>query len=627
MRFKVSIIAFLVMMCSYGNAIAYRPVASSHKDGKAQFMRWVHATNGITRNFGTYKDLTFGMHAYSLSVMHGTRREAGLLSYAGTVENPFISQAHIMLFRVGPPLAHVCTVAGMSGSPVYAHVRGEWRLLGAYAYGMNQLAPKGEFLVGVTPIQDMLDQNAALHIKASGVDVNNFLRHFQKKSVVSLPGFGRCAIRSLLVIHKEANEISAPQSETSRQEAIPRPGDAISAVLADGDFTMYATGTITYVDTLSNRFVAFGHPFLADLGLGPMEMPAYHASIATTSLGYADSYKMPERLLEHFGTIYKDGIFGIEGRYGSEDHSCMMPVSLKLDVDGKVAAYHFGVVRQRALSRLLMVMGLSNLSESIISVGNESTLRMDTSVLFKDRTPFSFSNSALLTPVLNIRGITVDPVALLFGTITGRVGALIASEWNFNIAEVDIAVTVRSGVKKLWVDSCCILDKNHKPVDEVQAGENYQLLLLWRDFRGEKKYKLTVPFRVPDNLDFSSPIPSLLISVASGSQFRDLNPEHRINHTADTPDEFLKQLLNRGGGAGDPQKVYVQFVYPPTELPYRERKIPVESESATWEAVPSLDPFRESKTETQEVELQIFSCPLPDYILDEDKVLTIPIQK
>jgi hypothetical protein len=41
------------------------------------------------------------------------------------------------------------------------------------------------------------------------------------------------------------------------------PGDAIGAVLLNGDFTVAATGTVTHVD--GDRVYAFGHPFL-DIG-------------------------------------------------------------------------------------------------------------------------------------------------------------------------------------------------------------------------------------------------------------------------------------------------------------------------------------------------------------------------
>src|SRR5258708_12400787 len=76
---------------------------------------------------------------------------------------------------------------------------------------------------------------------------------------------------------------STSGSTTSAATAVSKevkpfaPGDAIGAVLLNGDFTVAATGTVTHVD--GDHIYAFGHPFL---DLGDLRFPTPPPQIAQT---------------------------------------------------------------------------------------------------------------------------------------------------------------------------------------------------------------------------------------------------------------------------------------------------------------------------------------------------------
>lgn len=87
------------------------------------------------------------------------------------------------------------------------------------------------------------------------------------------------------------------------------PGASIGAQLASGDLDLTAVGTLTWVDD-SGRFLAFGHPFLAD---GPTNLPFVTTKIVHTIAAMDRSYKLGEPI-EVVGTTTQDRLTGIGGQ-------------------------------------------------------------------------------------------------------------------------------------------------------------------------------------------------------------------------------------------------------------------------------------------------------------------------
>ena len=88
--------------------------------------------------------------------------------------------------------------------------------------------------------------------------------------------------------------VAVPSGSTTSSGARPRSaapnefhgGDAVGAVLINGDFNVAATGTVTFVD--GNRVYAFGHPFL---DMGEVNFPMAKSEIVTVMPSLASSFK------------------------------------------------------------------------------------------------------------------------------------------------------------------------------------------------------------------------------------------------------------------------------------------------------------------------------------------------
>ncbi len=88
------------------------------------------------------------------------------------------------------------------------------------------------------------------------------------------------------------------------------PGASVGAQLSSGDLDMTAVGTLTWVHE-DGRFLAFGHPFLAD---GETNLPFLTTDIIYTMPSIQRSYKLGEPL-EIVGTVTQDRLTCIAGNF------------------------------------------------------------------------------------------------------------------------------------------------------------------------------------------------------------------------------------------------------------------------------------------------------------------------
>jgi hypothetical protein len=88
------------------------------------------------------------------------------------------------------------------------------------------------------------------------------------------------------------------------------PGTSISVQLVRGDYSLAASGTVTFRD--GDRIYAFGHPFLS---LGSSDMPMTEASVVTVIPNVNNSFKLaiPGAMV---GSISQDRSTGVFGRLG-----------------------------------------------------------------------------------------------------------------------------------------------------------------------------------------------------------------------------------------------------------------------------------------------------------------------
>lgn len=172
---------------------------------------------------------------------------------------------------------------GMSGSPVYVTgADGVARVMGAVAYGSGDEA---NVIAGVTPIEQMIDSNSGLRANERGparasagparavalVRDRRTARALEvrrpdrigvfpltrwKVAGLSRPLVGPLARR----LSRVGIRLASIAPRTPRPPVPLVPGASLSALLASGDVSVGAVGTVTYVDGAT--IIGFGHSLL-----------------------------------------------------------------------------------------------------------------------------------------------------------------------------------------------------------------------------------------------------------------------------------------------------------------------------------------------------------------------------
>src|SRR5437867_5401067 len=257
-----------------------------------------------------------GMRGYGVTVFEGNKLEKFDVEILGVLHNIGPGQNLILAKINSPQVQRAGVIAGMSGSPVYI----DGKVIGALAYSW-QFAK--EPVAGITPIEEMLKiadlgtNTGAVVVAATprmtgaeflGAIANHKTTELFEKLEsgfmhaspagvkpiaipLSLSSFAPETISRFSNVLDTMGFIAVPSGSGGGQppaavEAEFRPGDAIGAVLLNGDFNVAATGTVTFID--GNRIYAFGHPFL---DIGEVSFPMAKSEIVTVMPILASSFK------------------------------------------------------------------------------------------------------------------------------------------------------------------------------------------------------------------------------------------------------------------------------------------------------------------------------------------------
>lgn len=365
-----------------------------------------------------------GMHGYGVTVFEGTKLERFDVEIVGVLHNIGPGQDLILAKVSSPVINRTGVIAGMSGSPIYI----DGKVIGALAYAW-QFAK--EPMAGITPIEEMLkiaragSAAGAVTLPAaaprvsggellkgivehktdelfnrmtsglagaspasamSGVKpiavplsmssfepdtISRFARILEPMGFVAVPS-GSTSSSS----NPSSNPSSKPLTKGAGSAAKEfQPGDAVGAVLLNGDFNLAATGTVTHLD--GDRVYAFGHPFL---DLGEVSFPMAKSEIVGVLPSLASSFKF-SNTGEIVGAFRQDrgpGIMGVMG--GKAD---MIPVDLTVDGSGLSKNYHVNIVRHSQLSPLILAMAADSVVAGAQRAAGERTVMMESEIRIK----------------------------------------------------------------------------------------------------------------------------------------------------------------------------------------------------------------------------------------------------
>jgi hypothetical protein len=375
-----------------------------------------------------------GMKGYGVTVFEGSRLEKFDVEVIGTLMNIAPGQSLILARIDHPVVQRAGIIAGMSGSPIYI----DGKVIGALAYSWQF---SKEPIAGITPIDEMLKLDhvgnaaataGAIPASSGGgslgvaprLDANQFLKAmangtteavfdriasgFAAQEASTLGGARRIAIPlSLSSFAPETvarfgkyldamSFVAVPSGSSSTMTStgtapgkgasstnpahVFHEGDAIGAVLLNGDFNVAATGTVTHVD--GKHVWAFGHPFL---DMGEVSYPMATADIVTVLPNLASSSKVANGG-EIVGALTQDRAVGIFGDVGANAE--MIPVELSVDsASGATQTYHVNVVRNAQLSPLILAMAVDTVVSNVQRGAGERTVVMDSEIRVKGFEP------------------------------------------------------------------------------------------------------------------------------------------------------------------------------------------------------------------------------------------------
>jgi len=155
-----------------------------------------------------------------------------------------------------------------------------------------------------------------------------------------------------------------------------QPGDAVAAVLLDGDFSMAATGTVTHVD--GDRVWGFGHPFL---DMGAISFPMAKAEVVAVLPNLARSFKF-SNTGEIVGALTQDRAAGILGQMNG--NASMIPVKLMIDGD-RDETYNFRVADHPQLMPVLLAMSVDSVISNRERAAGERSVVLEADIHLKSR--------------------------------------------------------------------------------------------------------------------------------------------------------------------------------------------------------------------------------------------------
>jgi hypothetical protein len=489
--------------------------------------------------FFPLEDLKPGMKGIARTVFAGSEPQEFGVEILGVLPGfPAPRQSAIIARLSGANAEKTGVFAGMSGSPVYI----DGRIIGALAFSFPF---SKEPICGITPIKQMIDifekglteknrpsQPHAISfaqlagtewrpdLPAPSIASTTLIAPVSAGSpLIPLLGQQMVPIATPVVfngISQEALSQFAPQliangllpvSGAGGSAAITglakvnektlTPGTSISVQLIRGDYSIAASGTVTYRD--GNRIYAFGHPFLS---LGVADMPMTESSVVTVIPSVNNSFKLaiPGQMV---GSISQDRASGIFGKLGQAPKMIPVKINLRTSRD-RSETYSYEIANDSFLTPLLLNISIFNTIISSERGLGDSTITIKGSIAVKgqERIQLDQRFSASNSPVLAA------------GSVAGPISSLLGSGFDdVQIEGVNLDIT-SSDTKYSGTLERIAVDRT-----EVRRGEKIEVQAYVRTESG-KQFVERIPVSIPEDATPGQ----LLVFVGDGGALQEGSP-------------------------------------------------------------------------------------------------------
>jgi hypothetical protein len=523
-------------------AVAQKPASNTGRQNvsigqKSQAATAPKAEPATDARFFPLEDLRPGMKGVARTVFSGTEPQEFGVEILGVLPGfPAPRQSAIIGKLIGANVEKTAVFAGMSGSPVYI----DGRLVGAIAFSFPFAR---EPIAGITPIKQMIDifergsageahtdreprkisfaQLASTEWKpaypkpaVSGAPM--MMAASEGSPLISLMGQQIMPIATPVVfggISQESLAMFAPQlmsngllpvsgvggSAAITSLGVPTEktlaaGTSVSVQLVRGDYSIAASGTVTFRD--GDRIYAFGHPFLS---LGASDMPMTETSVVTVISNVNNSFKLsvPGQMM---GAISQDRASGVFGQLGHAPKMIPVKISLHTSRD-RTETYSYEIANDSFLTPLLLNITVFNtitsseraLGDSTISIKGEIKVKGQENVSLDRR--FSASNSAVQAA----------------GAVAAPMGTLLNSGFD-DVSIEGVTLDISStDTKYAGTLERIALDRT-----EIRRGEKVEIQAYVRTEAG-KQFVQRIPVQIPEDATPGQ----LLIFVGDGSALQE----------------------------------------------------------------------------------------------------------
>lgn len=542
-----------------------------------------------------------GQKGYGLTAFTGTTPERFEFEVVGVMKN-FLPKMDIILVKSDDPKITVTGFAqGMSGSPLYL----EGKVVCAFSYGFrfNKMA-----IGGCTPLEYMLEESklpvrgpaATALATAEEWERHEPVRGFEEGRDVtaradlppdswltrsplptappapapdredslvragvplSVSGLGPTAFEQARKVF-EPFGIEPMQAggggQSDRGPTAFEMGAPLGVVLARGDLSAVATGTVSYVD--GNQILAFGHPMFQ---MGETYMPVSSAEIHTIIPSAMSAFKLssPLRIL---GSLVQDRQSMIMADAGKK--ADLIPVDVKIKGPGREESFHVEIVRNRFLTPPLAMMAVVNGAQLIAPDITDCVVTVQSNLHLRGFKPLTFVDY-----VYSPEGASGNAVAAARGLRI--LGPLLFNPWApVTVDRIELTVSVEYKSDYVTVTALRVSDT------EVPYGEKFYVDAIMQPYNG-KPYVEKIPVTIPERLAGST----VKLEVVSGDGAR---------MDAAAP-ETLDQLIDMLREKTYPGNVLVATLYIPDEgVTLNGRVVPDLPDSALDTARPAASTRR-----------------------------------
>ena len=483
------------------------------------------------------EELRPGMKGVAYTVFSGKEPQEFGVEILGVLPGfPAPRQSAIIGKLTGANVEKTAVFAGMSGSPVYI----DGRLVGAIAFSFPFAK---EPIAGITPIKQMIDLfekgsvNETKKIKEpravsfAQLASTEWKPTYPKPAVTSAPLMASVSEGSPLLalmgqqitpiatpvvfggITQESLAVFAPQllangllpvsgvggSAEITPLGVPNektlaPGTSLSVQLVRGDYSIAASGTVTFRD--GDRIYAFGHPFLS---LGAADMPMTETSVVTVVANVNNSFKLsvPGQMM---GAISQDRASGVFGQLGRAPK--MIPVKINLHTSrDRTETFNYEIANDSFLTPILLNITVFNTITSSERVLGDSTISIKGQIKVSGQEDVS----------LDRRFSSANSAMLAAGSVATPMGALLNS--GFDDVQIDGVTLDISSTDTKYAGT---LERIALDRTEVRRGEKVEIQAYVRTEAG-KQFVQRIPVQIPEDATPGQ----LLVFVGDGSALQE----------------------------------------------------------------------------------------------------------